>query len=159
MHRECRERFHPPPISKETANWRSRYASRHVREARAVMHVGIAYLWRRGKRSRHSRRMRTRNFVYLARGPYSNWKCSETSHTVKPVCNHLYNKIHYLWFIQSCVLMKTEGTNLLVLTISAFWSSSSSRRQRNIPLGGRYRQVSLYLVLQRYSQWGRKSRI
>ena len=35
------------------------------------MHVGIAYLRWRGKRSRHSRRMRTRNFVYLARGPLS----------------------------------------------------------------------------------------
>ena len=35
------------------------------------MHVGIAYLRWRGKRSRHSRRMRTRNFVYLARG---TWK-------------------------------------------------------------------------------------
>ena len=45
--------------------------------------------------------------------------------TVKPVCNdHLYNKIDYLSFIQSCVLMNIEGTNLLVLTISAFWSSS-----------------------------------
>ena len=49
--------------------------------------------------------------------------------------------------------MKTEGTNLLLLTISAFWSSSrwprttqmSSRRQESIPLGGRYRQVSLYV--------------
>ena len=38
--------------------------------------------------------------------------------TVKPVCNdHLYNKIHHLWFIQSCVLMKIEGNNSLVLTI------------------------------------------
>ena len=45
-----------------------------------------------------------------------------------------------------------EGTNLLLLTISAFWTLSrwplatqtSSRKQRNIPLGGRYRQVSLY---------------
>ena len=45
--------------------------------------------------------------------------------TVKPVYNdHLYNKIYCLWFIQSRVLMKTEGTNLLLLTISAFWSSS-----------------------------------
>ena len=45
--------------------------------------------------------------------------------TVKPVCNdHLYNKIYFLWFIQQCVLMKTEGTNLLLITISAFWSSS-----------------------------------
>ena len=35
------------------------------------MHVGIAYLRWRGKRSRHSRRMRTRNFAYLARGPWT----------------------------------------------------------------------------------------
>ena len=48
--------------------------------------------------------------------------------TVKPVCNdHLSNKIYYLWFIQKCVLMKIEGTNLLLLTISAFWSSSPTR--------------------------------
>ena len=48
--------------------------------------------------------------------------------------------------------MKTEGPNLLLLTISVFWSSSrwplatkiSSRRQRSIPLGGSYIQVSLY---------------
>ena len=33
------------------------------------MHVGIAYLRWRGKRSRHSRRMRNRNFAYLARSP------------------------------------------------------------------------------------------
>ena len=43
------------------------------------------------------------------------------NYTVKPVCNdHLYNKIHYLWFIQECALMKAECTNLLLLTISAF---------------------------------------
>ena len=46
--------------------------------------------------------------------------------------------------------MKTEGTDLLLLTTSAFWGSSrwpraeGSRRQRSIPLGGRYRQVSLF---------------
>ena len=71
MRRECRERFPPPPISKETASWRSRHASRHVRDARAVMHVGIAHPRWRGKRSRHSRRMRTHNFAYLARGPWT----------------------------------------------------------------------------------------
>ena len=38
----------------------------------SVMHVGIAYLRWRGKRSRHSRRMRTRDFAYLARGPLLN---------------------------------------------------------------------------------------
>ena len=48
-----------------------------------------------------------------------------TPDTVKPVCNdHLYNTIYYLWFIQKCVSMITEGTNLLLLTISALWSSS-----------------------------------
>ena len=44
--------------------------------------------------------------------------------TVKCFCNdHLYDKTYYLWFIQYCVLMKTECTYLLLLTISAFWSS------------------------------------
>ena len=43
------------------------------------MHVGIAYPRWRGKRSRHSRRMRTHSFTYLARGPcimfwYIVWK-------------------------------------------------------------------------------------
>ena len=36
MRRECRDVF-PPPTSKETANYRSRHSSRHVRHARAVM--------------------------------------------------------------------------------------------------------------------------
>ena len=45
--------------------------------------------------------------------------------TVQPVCNdHIYCKIYYLLLIQQCVLMKTEGTNLLLLTMSAFWSPS-----------------------------------
>ena len=42
--------------------------------------------------------------------------------------------------------MKTDGTNLLVLTITAFWSPWPSRlapEGREV-LGGRYRQVSLY---------------
>ena len=50
--------------------------------------------------------------------------------------------------------MKTEGINLLLITIPVFWSSfmwprateMSSRMQRNIPLDGRYRQVSLYII-------------
>ena len=47
----------------------NRPASRHVRHAHAIMHVMIACPRWRGKRSRHSRHMRTRNFPYLARGP------------------------------------------------------------------------------------------
>ena len=41
------------------------------------MHVGIAYLRWRGKRSRHSRRMRTCDFAYLARGPWASAELSE----------------------------------------------------------------------------------
>ena len=45
--------------------------------------------------------------------------------TVKPVCkDHLLNKIDYLWFIQLCALMTTGGTNLLLLSMAAFWGSS-----------------------------------
>ena len=49
--------FSLPPTLKETASLQSRHASRHVRHARAVMHVGIAKPRWRGKRSRQFRRM------------------------------------------------------------------------------------------------------
>ena len=53
--------------------------------------------------------------------PPSNESFVNVNCTVKPVCNdHLYDKIYHQLSIQECVLMKTEGTNLLVLTISAF---------------------------------------
>ena len=51
-------KFSPPLTSKETPSKRSRHTSRHVRGARAVVHVGIANTWCRGKRSQHFRRMR-----------------------------------------------------------------------------------------------------
>ena len=47
----------PPPTSKKTTSGRSWYASRHVRHAHAVMHVGIAKPCWWGKRFRHSRDM------------------------------------------------------------------------------------------------------
>ena len=58
----------PPPTSMETTCQRSRHASRHVRHTRAVMHVGIAYPRWRGKRSRHSRRMRNPTKLLLSSG-------------------------------------------------------------------------------------------
>ena len=61
--------FSPPPSSKETASKRSRHASRHVRHARAVMHVGIANPRWRGKRSRHSGRMRNPQFYVSGKRP------------------------------------------------------------------------------------------
>ena len=41
--------FSPPPTSKETASKRSRHPSRHMRLARAVMHVGVTNPRWRGK--------------------------------------------------------------------------------------------------------------
>ena len=58
-----------PPTSKETASSRSRHASRHVRDARAVMHVGIVNPRWLGKRSRHSRRMRNTLFCISGKRP------------------------------------------------------------------------------------------
>ena len=63
------ENVSPPPTSKETAFKRTRHASRHVRHARAVMHVGIANPRWRGKRSRHSRRMRSPQFDVSGKRP------------------------------------------------------------------------------------------
>ena len=59
----------PPLTSKETASSRSRHAPRHMRHARGVMHVGIANPQRRGKRSRHSRRMRSPQFYVSGKRP------------------------------------------------------------------------------------------
>ena len=57
--------FSTPPTSQEIASYRYRHASRHVRHARAVMHVGIANPRWRGKRSRHRR---TRNPQFYVSG-------------------------------------------------------------------------------------------
>ena len=58
--------FSPPPTSKENASQRTRHPSRHVRDARAVMHVGISNLRGRGKRSR---RMRNPQFYVSGKRP------------------------------------------------------------------------------------------
>ena len=42
----------PAPTSKKTTNQRSLHASRHVRDARAVMHVGIANQFTGGNRAK-----------------------------------------------------------------------------------------------------------
>ena len=49
-----------------------------MHHGRAMVYAGIAYPRWRGKRSRHSRRMRTRNFTYLERGPCKKlWEFSK----------------------------------------------------------------------------------
>ena len=47
----------PVGVWNRLASQRSRHESRHIHQARAVMHVGIANPRWQGKRSRHSRRM------------------------------------------------------------------------------------------------------
>ena len=61
--------FSPPSTSEEAASKRSRHASRHVRDARVVMHLGIANPQWRGKPSRHSRRMRNPQFPVSGKRP------------------------------------------------------------------------------------------
>ena len=65
--------FSLPRTSKENASKRSWYASRHVLHVRAVMHAGIADPWRRGKRSRHSRRMRNAQFFVYGKRPIKTY--------------------------------------------------------------------------------------
>ena len=61
--------FSAPPTSKDTAMYRSRHASRHVRDARALMHVGIANPRWCGKRSRQCRHMRNPQFYVSGKRP------------------------------------------------------------------------------------------
>ena len=70
--------FFPSPTSKETSSKRPRHPSRHVRHTRVVMHVGIANPRWRGKRTRHSRRVRNPQFYVLARGPLFRWRHQST---------------------------------------------------------------------------------
>ena len=57
----------PQPISKKPLFSKAPHASRCMRHARALIHVGIAKpQWRR-KRSRHSRRMRNHQFCVSAK--------------------------------------------------------------------------------------------
>ena len=72
--------FSPPPILKEIASYRSRHASRHVRDARAVMDVGIANPRWRGNRSWHSRRMRNTQFCVYGKRPMEQGGCHDLSH-------------------------------------------------------------------------------
>ena len=67
MRRECRERF--PRYRLQRKSDPAGHGSRHVRHARAVMYVGIANPSWRGKRSRHSWRMRNPQFYVSGKRP------------------------------------------------------------------------------------------
>ena len=74
------------PVS--AGKW-SRHASRHVRHARAVMHVGISFeIGGGGKRSRHSRRMRNLQFYVSGKRPMDLLVADDLTPKVHP--NRLY---------------------------------------------------------------------
>ena len=103
--------FSPPPTSKETPSWRSRNASRHVHHARAVMHVGIANPRWRGKRSRHSRRMRNPQFYVSGKRPI------RYAHGLLClVYVWLYHQLLSVWFIypyHSILLHRHMGNHII----------------------------------------------
>ena len=68
-------RFSPPTTSKETLAQHAQHASRHVRHAHALMHVGIANLRWPGKRSWHSRHMRNPQFYVSGKRPIERYLC------------------------------------------------------------------------------------
>ena len=76
--------FSPPPTSKKTASWGSRHASRHVHHARAVMHDGIATPRWRGKRSRHSQRLRNLQFYVSGKRPMDILEFMSSVHKHSP---------------------------------------------------------------------------
>ena len=90
---------------------RCRHASRHVRHARAVMHVGMADPRWWGRRSRHSGACATRNFTYLARGPLAGiqynlfYKIDDESATLgrsrSLILIILHHRMRYIEFIIS----------------------------------------------------------
>ena len=65
--------FSPPP-KKETASWRSRHASRHVRHARAVMHLGSLTHGDGENVPGTLGACAIRNFKYLVRGPWNKYR-------------------------------------------------------------------------------------
>ena len=74
------------------------------------MHVGIAHPRWRGKRSRHSRRMRTRNFAYLARGP-----CNVFHHHNKGQVHTLMKVLCLVVANESVISFSQNLLDLLVL--------------------------------------------
>ena len=61
--------FYPPPTLKETTSKRYQHVWRHVRPTHAMVHVGIASLWWRGKRSQLSRRVGNPKFYASGKRP------------------------------------------------------------------------------------------
>ena len=68
--------FFPTQTSKETASYRSQHASRHVRHARAVVQSGSLTRGNGENVPSIPSVCATRNFTYLVRGPWHEYKGS-----------------------------------------------------------------------------------
>ena len=68
----------PATDSVKTASHRPRYASRHVRDERAMMHIGIANSRKRGKYNQYSPRMRNSQFYVSGKRPIVSILCADT---------------------------------------------------------------------------------
>ena len=102
MRWECRERF-PDPTSNETTSSRSRHASRHAHDSRAVMHVGIANPQWREKRSRHSRHMQNPQLHVSGKRPIlRNMVIYSDVLTGPAICSVIYSQL-------LCLLLKYGG--------------------------------------------------
>ena len=87
----------------------SDHCMHHVRDARAVMHAGSAKPRRRGKHSRHSRRMRNPNFSYLVSDPCCNCKQHQKQiQAINIVCTIRFIYVLYVTF-HSIILHSRRG--------------------------------------------------
>ena len=128
--------FSPPPTSKETASYRSRHASRHVRAARAVMHVGIdkpavaAKTFQAFPANAQPAIWKKKN---LARGPYqfmsmrSIYKLPSSTHHTRDLLFHKINSVRER-FTQTDLKFITTltatylGSSVLPWYVSLYWA-------------------------------------
>ena len=110
MLREYRERFPITNFKKKTlvidpGKHHDTCVKRHLRHARAVMHIGIANPRWRGKRCRHSRCMRNLQICVYAKSPtvfvlagYGHWGKYHQLHYNEPCkMDHFQNATHFCW--------------------------------------------------------------
>ena len=135
--------FSPPPVSQETASYRSRHASRHVRHARAVMHVGIADLRWHGKRSRHSRRM----LNVSGKRPIKKRQMLQWDHTVGHITDFRYYTIilHTAQQYYGCLFLQAWNywrTMAIFLELFEEKWLRDIESALNLPLHGTYQTIS-----------------
>ena len=109
------------------------------------MHVGIAYPRWRGKRSRHSRRMSTRNFTHLARGP-NNLKeiiVSPKECLMKPEGHFMIRISSYQYIFFSVIRIKRSHCRLISLHLarSCIYNVYSNMKRLWLQLKKKFRFV------------------